>query len=82
MSSYEFLAILEGKIGKDPFFRVQSEELTVCQGNDYFGQGIFFKMHFLSNESNLPTYVKNGLIKYQISKNEGGGWRVEDKQNN
>ena len=33
-------------------------------------------MHFLGNESNLPTYVKNGLIKYQISKNEGGGWRT------
>ena len=30
LSSYELLAILEGKIGKGPFFRVQSDELIVC----------------------------------------------------
>ena len=29
-SSYEFLAMLEGKIVECPFFRVQSDELTVC----------------------------------------------------
>ena len=29
LSSYEFLAMLEGKIGKGPFFRVQSDEFTV-----------------------------------------------------
>ena len=32
LSSYEFLAMLEGKIGEGPFFRVQSDELTVCAG--------------------------------------------------
>ena len=30
LSSYEFLAMLEGKIGDGPFLRVQSDELTVC----------------------------------------------------
>ena len=29
LSSYEFLAMLEGNIGKGPFFRVQSDEFTV-----------------------------------------------------
>ena len=29
LSSYGFLAMLEGKIGKGPFFRVQSDELIV-----------------------------------------------------
>ena len=30
LSLYEFLAMLEGKIRKGPFFRVQSDEITVC----------------------------------------------------
>ena len=32
LSSYEFLAMLEGKIWKCPFFRVQSDEITVWMG--------------------------------------------------
>jgi hypothetical protein len=31
LSSYEFLAMLEGKIGEAPFFRVQSGKIPVCQ---------------------------------------------------
>ena len=30
LSSYGFLAMLKGKIGKGPFFKVQSDELIVC----------------------------------------------------
>ena len=30
LSSYEFLSMLEGKIWKCPFSRVQSDEITVC----------------------------------------------------
>ena len=29
-SSYEFLAMLEGKIREAPFFKVQSGKITVC----------------------------------------------------
>ena len=33
LGSYELLAMLEGKIGETPFFKVQSGEITVWFGN-------------------------------------------------
>ena len=68
MSSYEFLAMLEGKIGEGPFFRVQSDEFTVCTGAKYdkrisnslsqYELRISFKLTFVKDQIMLDGFMK------------------------
>ena len=56
LSSYEFLAMLEGKIGEGPFYRVQSDELIVWPAM----QKKLLLYKFLSSlqVSNMPPWMR------------------------
>ena len=65
LSSYEFLAMLEGKIWKCLFSRVQCDEITVCT-HTLTG---FFSENFMStklNEQLIYTDLQNVRKKYLL----------------
>ena len=74
--SYQFLAMLEGKIREAPFFKVQSGKITVWLDNIRSEQGPMLKMTILDQgqysfqDTNLESlYNLNSILFYKLLSN-------------
>ena len=65
LGSYEFLAMLDGKIRETPFFKVQSGEITVCFALGQKIESVVFFAKNLANFVSLPWKLNNPCLHAQ-----------------